>query len=48
MISNDNPVRVIDLFADSLDFNQTGFRYATPRVVGRKPYNLANMLKLYL
>ncbi|CVK21394.1 MULTISPECIES: IS1182 family transposase [Sporomusa] len=48
MISQDNPVRVIDLFADSLDLNQMGFRYATPKAVGRKPYNPADLLKLYL
>jgi len=48
MISQDNPVRVIDLFADSLDLNQMGFRYATPKAAGRKPYNPADMLKLYL
>ncbi|SEP18712.1 hypothetical protein SAMN04490178_112108, partial [Propionispora vibrioides] len=44
MISQDNPVRVIDLFADSLDLNQMGFRYATPKAVGRKPYNPADLL----
>ncbi|MGI6091849.1 MAG: hypothetical protein GX348_07920, partial [Veillonellaceae bacterium] len=48
MISHDNPARVIDLFADSLDFNQMGFRYAMPKAVGRKPYNPAYMLKSYL
>lgn len=48
MISQDNPVRVIDLFADSLDLNQMGFRYATPKAFGRKPYNPADLLKLYL
>lgn len=48
MISQDNPVRVIDLFTDSLDLNQMGFRYATPKAVGRKPYNPADLLKLYL
>jgi transposase/IS5 family transposase len=48
MISQDNTVRVIDLFADSLDLNQMGFRYATPKAVGRKPYNPADLLKLYL
>ncbi|MBP2637996.1 MAG: transposase domain protein [Firmicutes bacterium] len=31
MISQDNLVRVIDLFVDTLDLNQMGFRYATPK-----------------
>lgn len=48
MINQDNPVRVIDLFADSLDLNQMGFRYAIPKAVGRKPYNPADLLKLYI
>lgn len=48
MISDDNPARVIDVFVDSLDFKAMGFRYATPKEVGRKSYNPADLLKLYL
>ncbi|WP_425347847.1 transposase [Sporomusa sphaeroides] len=48
MVSNDNPVRVIDVFVDSLDCKSMRFRYSIPKVVGRKPYNPADMLKLYI
>jgi transposase len=48
MICDDNPVRIIDIFVDSLDLKIMGFRYATPKAVGRKPYNPADLLKLYL
>ena len=48
MISQDNPVRVIDLFANSLNYIEMGFRYAEPKALGRKPYNPADLLKLYL
>ncbi|VBB08873.1 Hypothetical protein LUCI_4156 [Lucifera butyrica] len=48
MIGEDNPVRVIDVFVNNLDLNKMGFKYATPKTTGRKPYNPADMLKLYL
>lgn len=48
MISEENPVRVIDMLVDSLDLCTLGFRYARPQAVGRKPYNPADLLKLYL
>lgn len=48
LISEDNLARVIDIFADSLDFAKMEFQYATPKATGRKPYNPADMLKLYL
>ncbi|HML34245.1 transposase [Sporomusa sphaeroides] len=48
MVSDDNPVRVIDVFVDSLDCKSMGFRYSIPKAVGRKPYNPADMLKLYI
>ena len=46
-ISNDNPVRVIDVLIDSLDMVKLGFTYATPKKIGRKPYNPKDMCKLY-
>lgn len=48
MISEDNPVRVIDIFADNINFHEMGFKYATTKATGRKPYSPADMLKLYL
>jgi transposase len=47
-ITNANPVRFIDAFVDSLDLAALGFRYASPEALGRKPYNPADMLKLYI
>lgn len=48
MINEDNSVRVIDAFADNLNLNEMGFKYATTKATGRKPYSPADMLKLYL
>lgn len=48
MISEDNTVRVLDAFVGSLNLKELGFKYATTKVIGRKPYNPADMLKLYL
>ncbi len=47
MIAEDNPVRVIDAFVDCLDIETLGFKYATPKETGRKPYDPRHMLKLY-
>jgi len=44
----ESPVRVIDAFVDGLDFEALGFTYAPPKDLGRKPYNPADMLKLYI
>jgi transposase len=46
-VSEDNPVRVIDAFIDTLDMQQLGFHYASTKETGRKPYSPADMLKLY-
>ena len=48
MISEDNPVRVFDAFVGSLNLNELGFKYAITKATGRKPYNPADMLKLYI
>lgn len=48
LVSDDNPVRAIDVFVDSLDCKAMGFRYSIPKSLGRKPYNPADMLKLYI
>lgn len=47
-IAEDNPVRFIDAYVDSLNFVELGFRYAEPAATGRKPYNPADLTKLYL
>jgi len=48
-VSEDNPVRFIDYFvSEELDLVELGFTYSEPKITGRKPYNPADMLKLYL
>jgi transposase len=47
-ISEDNPVRVIDAFVDSLDLDLAGFIRTTPADTGRPPYNPRDLLKLYV
>ena len=47
-IGEDNPVKVIDVFVDSLDLNKTGFKNSIPGEKGCPPYNPADLLKLYL
>jgi transposase len=47
-ISEDNPVRVIDVFVDELDLAELGFGGATPEVTGRPSYHPSVLLKLYI
>ena len=47
-ISQENPVRFIDAYVDSLDLHRLGFRHATLHETGRPPYHPADLLKLYL
>jgi len=47
-IDEENPVRVIDAFVDSLDMDGLGFRRAKNDDTGRPAYNPRDMLKLYL
>jgi transposase len=47
-ISENNPVRFIDVFVDSLDLQKLGFKYSETKEVGRMPYNPADLLKLYV
>jgi len=44
----DAPVRVIDDFVKSLDMIQLGFNKAISAKTGCKPYDHADLLKLYL
>src|SRR3989337_3991497 len=47
-ITEDNPVRVIDVFIDELDLGTLGFAGAVPEVTGRPAYHPATLLKIYL
>lgn len=47
-IDENNPVKVIDVFVDSLDLKETGFKNSIPLEKGCPPYNPGDLLKLYL
>src|SRR5690349_10190957 len=47
-ISEDNPVRVIDVFVDELDLAGLGFNGVEPEVTGRPSYHPSVLLKLYI
>lgn len=47
-ISQENPVRFINAYVDSLDLKQLGFRHAVLQETGRPPYHPGDLLKLYL
>ena len=47
-IGEDNPVRVIDAFADALDLSGLGFERAEAAATGRPGYHPAVLLKLYI
>ena len=47
-ISENNPVRVIDAFVNSLDMKELGFIRSTPEETGRPPYDPRDLLKLYI
>src|SRR6267142_808078 len=47
-VSEENPVRVIDVFVDELDLKALGFEGVVPEVTGRPSYHPATLLKLYL
>ena len=48
LISEDNAVRVIDAFVDSLDLKVLGFARIEVKATGRPPYHPGDLLKLYL
>jgi transposase len=48
IISEENPVRVIDAFVEILDIKAIGFKYSETKATGRMPYNPKDMLKLYV
>jgi transposase len=48
-VSQDNPVRAIDAYVDSLDLNELGFRdVGSDGGAGQPPYDPADLLRLYL
>src|SRR5260370_40758079 len=47
-LSEDNPVRAIDVFVDELDLGKLGFGGVEPEVTGRPAYHPATLLKNYV
>ena len=47
-VSQENPVRFIDAYVESLDMEDLGFSHAVPSETGRPPYNPADLLRLYV
>lgn len=47
-VADNNPVRFIDVFVDSLNLEELGFLRSQTKETGRPPYNPADLLKLYL
>lgn len=48
LIGQDNPIRVIDAFIDSLDMKKAGFQRPVPNSTGRPSYDPRDLLKLYV
>src|SRR4029077_15144235 len=47
-VSEENPVRVIEVFIDELDLAALGFSGMTPAATGRPAYHPSTLLKIYL
>ena len=47
-LSEDNPVRAIDVFVDELDLAKLGFSGVEPEATGRPAYHPATLLKIYV
>lgn len=47
-VTEDNPVRVVDIFVDGLQLDALGFERVNPKQTGRPGYHPATMLKLYI
>src|SRR5438270_800415 len=47
-VSEDSPVRVVDVFIDELDLAAMGFPGVVPEATGRPSYHPATLLKIYL
>jgi transposase len=47
-VSEDNPVRLVDIFVEQLDLASCGFQRVEPASTGRPPYHPEDLLKLFL
>jgi transposase len=47
-VTENNPVRVIEAFADELDLTTLGFEGVVPEATGRPAYHPATLLKIYV
>ena len=47
-VTEENPVRVIDVFVEQLDLDGLGFAGMQPEATGRPAYHPSTMLKIYL
>jgi transposase len=47
-VTQDNPVRVIEVFIDELDLGAVGFAGVVPEATGRPAYHPSTLLKIYL
>ena len=47
-VTEDNPVRVVEVFIDELDLGSLGFEGMEPAATGRPAYHPSTMLKIYL
>lgn len=47
-VTEDNPVRVIDVFVDGTDLGKLGFKRVQAKHIGRPGYHTATLLKLYI
>jgi len=47
-ITEENPVRLIDVFIEGLDLSEMGCQRAIPKETGRPPYDPGDLLRLYV
>ena len=47
-LTEDNPVRAIDVFVDELDLARLGFGGIEPEATGRPAYHPSTLLKIYV
>jgi transposase len=47
-VTENNPVRVIDVFDDQLDLGKLGFEGVEPEITGRPAYHPSTLLKIYI
>jgi len=47
-VTENNPVRVIDVFVDQLDLGKLGFAGVEPEATGRPSYHPSTLLKIYI